>query len=138
MAILTSWGEHQSTTSDGAQALSRGRRTVVGGHCRPRGPGLWRSVLHCPRRRPHLHRRGPARAAVAVAPVDLRPISRTTSWPASRSPGIDPLAAVTDGDVLALQVGAVVLLLAAALAAALLRRGEGSAADPAAGQAVTA
>jgi EmrB/QacA subfamily drug resistance transporter len=52
--------------------------------------------------------------------------------------GTDPLAAVTDGYVLALQVGVVVLLLAAALAAALLRRGEGSAADPAAGQAVTA
>ena len=52
--------------------------------------------------------------------------------------GTDPVAATVDGYVLALQVGVVVLLVAAALAAGLLRRGEGSAADPAAGTAVAA
>ena len=46
--------------------------------------------------------------------------------------GADPAVALTDGYVLALQVGVVVLLVAAALAATL-RRGAGSAADPAAG-----
>ena len=45
--------------------------------------------------------------------------------------GTDPAVALTDGYVLALQVGVVVLLVAAA-AAATLKRGAGSAADPAA------
>ena len=45
--------------------------------------------------------------------------------------GTDPAVAVTDGYVLALQVGVVVLLVAAAVAATL-KRGVGSAADPAA------
>jgi EmrB/QacA subfamily drug resistance transporter len=45
--------------------------------------------------------------------------------------GTDPAVAVTDGYVLALQVGVVVLFVAAA-AAATLKRGAGSAADPAA------
>ena len=52
--------------------------------------------------------------------------------------GTDPLAATTDGYVLALQVGVVVLLVAAALAAGLLRQGEGTATDPRAGQAAGA
>ena len=46
--------------------------------------------------------------------------------------GVPPAVATTDGYVLALQVGVVVLLLAAGVAA-LLRRGAGSATDPAAG-----
>ena len=45
--------------------------------------------------------------------------------------GVDPAVAITDGYVLALQVGVVVLLVAAGLAATL-RRGAGSAVDPAA------
>ena len=52
--------------------------------------------------------------------------------------GADPLAATTDGYVLALRVGVVVLLVAAALSAGLLRRGDGSAVDPLAGQAAAA
>ena len=52
--------------------------------------------------------------------------------------GTDPAVATTDGYVLALQVGVVVLVVAAALSAALLRRGEGSARDPHAGTVIAA
>ena len=52
--------------------------------------------------------------------------------------GADPAVATTDGYVLALQVGVVVLLVAAAVAAYGLRRGVGSTADPHAGTAVVA
>ena len=52
--------------------------------------------------------------------------------------GTDPAVATTEGYVLALQVGVVVLLVAAAVAAYGLRRGVGSTADPHAGTAVVA
>jgi hypothetical protein len=48
------------------------------------------------------------------------------------SSGVDAAVATTDGYVLALQVGVVVLLVAAVVAAVGVRRGEGSTADPAA------
>ena len=52
--------------------------------------------------------------------------------------GVDPAVAITDGYVLALAVGAGVLLVAAVLAATGLRKGDGSDRDPAAGAAVVA